>query len=139
MVHSFRQKFNFKTQDISIRFAGEAGADLGGPQGEFLTLAMRNFTNIPGIFIGNKASVSFKLIPDFLVKNNYFTLGQLVAMAIITIGRGPECFNLMMVQSMFAVPHDDLLPSFDDAILEEKIRNIKNGDIDDLFDHEIVL
>ena len=33
-------------------------------------------------------------------------LGQLTGMAIITIGRGPECFNLMLVQALLGVPHD---------------------------------
>eukprot|EP00794_Sanderia_malayensis_P001315 gene1315-1461_t len=49
----FKQKFDFRNEDIIIRFAGESGADAGGLLREFLTLAMRNFRHIPGITIGS--------------------------------------------------------------------------------------
>eukprot|EP00794_Sanderia_malayensis_P002665 gene2665-3082_t len=49
----FKQKFDFRNEDIIIRFAGESGADAGGLLREFLTLVMRNFPHIPGITIGS--------------------------------------------------------------------------------------
>ena len=62
----FQQNFNFKTDNIKVRFAGEAGADLGGPLREFLTLCMRDFNLIPGLFIGSGSNVSLKLVPECL-------------------------------------------------------------------------
>ena len=47
-----RQKFDLVDHDISVRFAGEAGADMGGPLREFFTLTMRRFPDIPALILG---------------------------------------------------------------------------------------
>lgn len=133
----FKQKFDLSTQDTVIRFSREAGADLGGPQREFFTLAMKRFTQIPGIIFGDIKSIGIKLIPEYLINNYYYMIGQLTGMSILKIGRGPECFNLMLVQSIFNVKFDANLPLFSDGFLTEKINRIKNGDKDDLLDSEI--
>eukprot|EP00112_Aurelia_sp_Birch-Aquarium-sp1_P012318 Seg2590.4 transcript_id=Seg2590.4/GoldUCD/mRNA.D3Y31 product="hypothetical protein" protein_id=Seg2590.4/GoldUCD/D3Y31 len=133
----FRQKFDFRNQDILIRFAGESGADAGGLLREFLTLAMRNFHHIPGITMGSN-SIWLKMVPEYLVNNRYFMLGQLTGMAIITIGKGPECFNLMLVQALFSVPHDEILPEFDDGELAAMMSQIKSGNTDPLLENDIM-
>ena len=66
----FRQKFDFRKEDILIRFAGESGAGAGGLLREFLTLAMRNFHQIPGITIGS--NIWLKMVPEYLVNNRYW-------------------------------------------------------------------
>ena len=103
----FREALNSREHDIKVRFAGEAGADCGGPLCEFLTLAMQRFCDIPSIATGNQNSVHFKMIPDRILKNHYNLLGQLVGLSILNNGRGPECFNQLIFQSIFKIPYDE--------------------------------
>ena len=66
-------------------------------------------------------------------------LGQLTGMTIITIGRGSECFNLMLVQAILSVPHDEILPNFDDRELAAMISQIESGNTDPLLENDIML
>ena len=133
-----KQTFDLSQENILVRFAGEAAADLGGPLREFLTLAMATFSRIPGIIFGDSNSIGLKLIPEYLIKNQYFKLGQIIGLSILTIGRGPECFNLMLVKSIFNVHFGDVLPAFTDGFLSEKIEKIQNGDKNELYEYEIL-
>ena len=53
---------DLRTESISVRFVGEAAADVGGPLSEFLTLCMRNIWKC-GIFHGSQVDVYFKDSP----------------------------------------------------------------------------
>ena len=122
--HLLKQTFDLSQENILVRFAGEAAADLGGPPREFVTLAMATFSRFPGIIFGDSNSIGLKLIPEYLIKNQYFKLGQIIGLSILTINRGPECFNLMLVKSIFNVQFGDVLPAFTHGFLSEKIEKI---------------
>ena len=131
-----RQKFDLVDNDISVMFAGEAGADMGGPLREFLTLTMKRFPDIPALILG-KAGVFLKMMPESFRKRDYYLLGQLVGMAIIKIGRGPECFSESFLKAMYDLPFVDDDIEFEDAELLEKIRKLENGDRSELLDFDI--
>ena len=129
-----KQNFDLKKETISVRFAGEAGSDLGGPQREFLTLVMERFHQIPGISVGCQCNIYLRMIPESMVKGHYFLLGQLTGLSILTIGRGCECFNLLVMQAMYNIDYDQKLPVIDDSELEYKLNCIENGDVDALLE-----
>ena len=84
-----RQQFDLVDNDISVRFAGEAGADIGGPLRKFFTLTMKRFLDIPALILGKAGNVFLKMMPESFRKGDYYLLGELVGMAIIKIDRGP--------------------------------------------------
>ena len=63
-----RQKFDLVDHDISVRFAGEAGAGMGGPLREFFTLTMKRFPDIPTLILGKAGNVFLKMMPKVLEK-----------------------------------------------------------------------
>ena len=132
----FRQKFDLRVHAMKIRFAGEPGADAGGPLSEFLTLCMRNFWISPTVF-GSRVNVCFKDSPVSYIDQHYFILGQLTAVSIITVGRGPECLNELVVLRLFeqSIP-DEISPSCS-AELDHYLQRINEGDNDILFEHNI--
>ena len=89
----FKQSNNFAKHNVRIPCACESGADAEGLIYEFLTLTMRHFALAPGLLFGSSSSVCFKATPEKVLGNQFFTLGQFVGMAIINIGRGPQCIN----------------------------------------------
>ena len=131
-----RQKFNPAVQDLKIRFAGEAGAGVGLLR-EFLTICMQNIANAPNLFFGESTKLFFKATPESIMNKTYFLIGQLAALAIIKVGRGPECFHKMLVQSLYEVSLDKELPKINDYELSEKLEKIENNDFDELFDYNI--
>ena len=114
--------------DFLKKITAVPGADLGGPLWEFLTLVMKNVAEVPGIFIGEKTNVFLKMLPESIQKGHYFMLGQLTRMAILRIGRGPECFNLTMIKAMFHHQIEDDIITFDEAELNDKINQVGNTD-----------
>ena len=72
-----RQKFDLVDHDISVRFAGEAGAGMGGPLREFFTLTMKRFPDIPTLILGKAGNVFLKMMPESFRKEDYYLLGQL--------------------------------------------------------------
>ena len=52
-----RQRLDLVDHDISVRFAEEAGADMGGPLREFFTLTMKRFPDIPTLILGKTGNV----------------------------------------------------------------------------------
>ena len=123
--------------DISVRFAGEAGADMGGPLREFFTLTMRRFPDIPALILGKAGNVFLKMMPESFRKGDYYLIGQLVGMSIIKIGRGPECFSESFLKAMYHLPFVDDDIEFEDAELMEKVKKLENGDRSELLDFDI--
>ena len=70
-----RQKFDLGDNDISVRFAGEAGADMGGSLREFLKLSMKRFPDILALILGKAGNVFLKMMPESFRKGNYYLLG----------------------------------------------------------------
>ena len=77
------------------------------------------------------------MIPDRILKNHHNLLGQLVGLSILNNGRGSECFNKLIFQSIFKILHDEELPEIEDSELEEKLKNIDQGNLDALYDEGI--
>ena len=102
-----RQRFDVTTRHVRVIFAGEAAADGGGPMREFLTLFCRQFPDLPGLVFGDNNNVFFKMLPVSVQGKQYFMLGQLCALAIIKIGRGPECLNPSVVKCLFSICYDN--------------------------------
>ena len=77
------------------------------------------------------------MMPESFRKGGYYLLGQLVSMAIIKIGRGPEFFSESFLKTMYHLPivYDDI--ELEDAELMEKVRKLKNGDRSELLDLDI--
>ena len=131
-----KQTFDLSQEYVLVRFAGKAVADLGGPLRELFTLAMTAFSRVSVVIFSYSNSMSLTLIPECLIKNQYFKLGQIIGLSILRIGRGPECFNLMLVKSIFNVHFEDVLPAFTDGFLSEKIEKIQSGDKNELYEYE---
>ena len=132
-----RQIFDLVDNDIFVRFAGEAGADMGGPLREFFTLTVKRFPDIPALILGKAGNVFLKMMPEHFRKGGYYLLGQLIDMAIMKIGRGPECFRESFVNAMYHVPFVDDDIEFEDAELLKKLRKLENGDRSELLDFDI--
>ena len=60
-------------------------------------------------------------------------------MAILRIGRGPECFNLTVIKAMFQLQIEDDIITFDDAELIDKINQIDGGNTDELLELDILI
>ena len=82
----FKQKFDLSTQKISVRFAGEAAADAGGPLREFLTLTMQQVCDILGLLFGDNNALYFKTFPERKKKQEYHKIAQLVGLAVLNLG-----------------------------------------------------
>ena len=83
----FRQNINFSEFDISIILAGEQGVYGGGLYREFLLHSMENFPFLTNLVFGRSQSLLYTAIPEAVMHKKYHTLGQLSALAILTIGR----------------------------------------------------
>ena len=129
----FKQIFDLSSDVINIRLAGEEGADLGGLLCEFLTLAMKRFSDAPGLFIVSESSEYFNEVPHSIIKNHYFMLGQLTGLSILKIGVDPQCLNPTVVQAFY----DLILLEVKYAALDACISNIDNKDYSDLYDMNI--
>ena len=123
--------------DIFVRFAGEAGADMGSPLREFFRLTVRRFRDIPALILGKAGNVFLKTMPERFRKGDYYLLGQLVGMSIIKIARGPECFSESFLKAMYHLPFVDDDIEFEDAELMEKVKKLENGDRSELLDFDI--
>ena len=71
----FRQIFDLAEENISVYFAGEPGADAGGPMRKFLTLWIKKMHQISDMFFGNQDNIFFKLNSKCMMKKYYYKLG----------------------------------------------------------------
>ena len=131
------QKFNLKEHDLKIRFAGEVAADVGGPFREFLTLCMKNFGSVTNVCFGSQNQLCFSANPERVLEGVYFKLGQLVAVAIITLGRGPECLHPVIVWGMYGIVQQNEMEYIDDAQVNYILSEIYHDKFDSLLDLNI--
>jgi hypothetical protein len=75
---------------IKIRFIGEDGIDQGGLTREFFSLLFKETT----AFEGHLMSV----YSDMLEKQQYFYIGKITAMALLTGHPGPRCLDNHLVE-----------------------------------------
>ena len=84
-----------------VHFAGEAGADVGGPLREVLVLCMRKLPFLGQLVLGEPTSLAFQLSREVILQKQFYKLGQLSAYSILLLGRGPECFHPAIVRALF--------------------------------------
>ena len=110
----FKQNINLSNL-IRVIWAGEKAFDDGGPFREFLFYSMANLHLLSCHFFESSNNLFFSSNTDALIKNQHFLLGQLGAMALLYIGKGPHCLHpataeyllLGTVSSIFHVNVDD--------------------------------
>ena len=113
----FRQNIDL-LKVTRVIWAGETCVDEGGPFREFLLHAMENLHLLSSHFFGDKYSLLFAASPEAVMKKQYFMLGQLSALSIVLIGRGPHCFNGDLVRYLFTRE----LPN-------KVVENVENGEL----------
>lgn len=121
-----------------IIWAGEAGVDDGGPYREFLLNCMQNFGLLSGHFFGSSDQLLFTSLTDAVISKQYRLLGQLSALAISTIGRGPHCFHPAVVDYIFSGASQQTLSDVESAELTSKLSAIEHGERDLLLDADIL-
>ena len=96
-----RQNFDLTQHDIVVRFAGEAGADVGGPLREFVVLCMRKLPWLEQLKFGEPTSLAFQLSSERILQKQFYKLGQLTACSILLLGKGPERFHQAVLRALF--------------------------------------
>ena len=137
MVCTAEAKIDFREHNINAIFAGEAAADAGDLHYEFPALRMNNFSSHAVVY-GTQNNIFFRNSPLNCLSKTYFTLGQLMALSIIKIGRGPECLNDIIVLKLFEQDLSGLLPAGCFQEFGNNINQIGNSDYDVLLDFNIV-
>ena len=112
--------------------------DEGEPFREFLLHSMENVPLLSSHFFGNGSSLFFTAFPEGVIKKHYFFLGQLTALSILLIGRGPHAFHPDMVNYIFTrdLPSNELT-DVDNGELSFDISQIKLGNTASLVDANI--
>ena len=136
----FRQKVNLCTNAVTVIWAGEPGADGGGLYREFLLHSMANFDSIENLLFGCRSTQFFTALPEAIRLNQYQFLGQVSALSILKIGRGPECLHPLLVDSIFETEYSNLFCNYNDfdGELKAKLDEIKTGNNDSLLEANIV-
>lgn len=83
-------------------------------------------------------NIFFKMLPVAENSRHYFLLGQLSALAIIKIGRAPECIISEVINSMFS-GHEKGGVEHEDGELGAVLRRLESGDTVILLDLDIPL
>lgn len=74
-------------------FPCESGTDAGGLIHNFFTLTMRDYALTSGLLLGGSSSACLKAILEKVLECRFLTLAQLVGMAIVNVGKWPQCIN----------------------------------------------
>ena len=134
----FKQKIGFSVNDTSVTWSGEAGADGGGLYREFLLRSMENFLDST-LFFGKKGQAFFNCVPQDIMDKKYKMLGQIKALSILYINRGPECLHQSAVNSLFSTNNKNLILTEEqfDGELKVRVEELKRGDNSCLLDANI--
>ena len=117
----------------------EAGADGGGLYREFLLFAIENFVNLSTHLFGASRYAFFSSFPAHISTKRYIILGQICALLILHIGRGPSCIHPLLVKAIFEQSLDVPihLNQFEGELLY-KIKQLESGDNTSLIDANVV-
>ena len=134
----FKQKIDFSVNDTSITWSGEAGADGGELYREFLLRPTENFLHST-LFFGKKSQALFNCAPQDIMDKKYKMLGQITALSILYINRGPECLHQSVVNSLFNTNDKNLILTEEqfDGELKVRVEELKRGDNSCLLDANI--
>lgn len=128
----FRNEIDFSKQSIRVVFAGESAVDEGGPFREFLRLSMKYFSVAPAMIFGPPTECLFTADTNSCFQKKYFLLGQLCAVSIFYINRGPECIHPSLVKSLFNMSIGKNV-SINDEFFQEHLKEIDSGNYDVLY------
>ena len=94
-------------------------------------MAMDNLALLTNMFAGGP-ELYFRAAPDSLNLKHFYLIGQMCALAIVYVSRGPQCFAPCIVDELFGVCEPDL-PSSDsiqDGYFIQTLNEICNGNND---------
>jgi len=130
---------NLETTKVNVIWAGEPGADGGGLYREFLLRSMANFPILSGLIVGEEGAKFFTALPNAVTKQQYKMLGQITALSIIHINRGPECLHELLVNCLFKEKNPPDFSQFTnyDGEFKFHIDKIKEGNLDSLLEVNI--
>ena len=98
---------------------------------------MRRFPDLGFTVFGSSKSLSLTANAEAVLADKYYKLGQITALSILTIGRGPECLHSAVVQAMFQVKQPEVIENIEDAFITHDLEEISRGNYDPLFDANI--
>ena len=127
----FRNRIDLSMFNVRVIFAGEGAVDDGGPFREFLRLSMQNLPKLSRMVFGEENQLFFTASPVDVANKCYYKLGQLSALSILTLGRGPHCFHDKLVDAIFSKNVEGV--KVNDASFLETMKQIDQGNFDALF------
>ena len=133
----FCQNNRITQHDIMVRFAGEASAGVCGPLCEYLFLSMHKPPLLGHLVFSEPTSLAFQLSSEGILQKQFYKLEQLSAYSIWLLGRGPECFHLAVVKTLFRQEQVLFLEEIEDGFIKNNLKEIRIGNFDCLMDLNI--
>ena len=130
-MFSFQNRIYLSMFNVRVIFAGEGAVDDGGPFREFLRLPMQNLPNFSRMVFSEENQFFFTASPVDVADKCYYKLGQLSALSILTLSRGPHCFHDNLVDATFSKNVEGV--KVNDASFLETMKQINEGTFDPLF------
>ena len=131
----FKQNFDFR-RHTRVVWAGEPSVDDGGPYQEFLFFAMMHIPALHKLFFGNESRLLFTSATELVVEKHRI-IGQLSALAVLHLGRGPYCFHYSVINYMLYSQVDNDLQLVDHCELMQNISQIESRDSSSLYECNI--
>ena len=127
----FRNRIDLSMSNVRVIFAGVGAVGDGGPFREFLRLSMQNLPKLSRMVFGEENQLFFTASPVDVPDKCYYKLGQLSALSILTLGRGPHCFHEKLVDAICSKNVEGV--KVNDASFLETMKQIDEGNFDPLF------
>ena len=128
----FKQIFDFRRHALVV-WAGEPSVDEEGPYRQLLFFAMIHIPALHKHFFENESILLFTSATKSVVEKHYKIIGQLSALAILHLGRGPHCYHPSVINYMFYSQVDNKPYLVDHGDLMENISQIESGDNSPLY------
>ena len=116
--------------NVRVVFAGEGAVDDGGPFREFIPLSMQNLPKLSRMVFGEENQLFFIASPVNVADKCNYKLRQLLALSILTLGRGPHCFQDKLIDAIFSKNAEGV--KVNDASFLETMKQIDEGNFDPL-------
>ena len=90
---------------------------------------MENFLDST-LFFGEESQAFFSCVPQDIMDKKYKMLGQITALLMLCINRGPECLHQNVVNSLFNTNNKNLILTEEqfDGELKVRVEELKRGD-----------
>ena len=79
----------------------------------------------------------FRVHAEAVLADKYYKLGQITALSILTIGRGPECLHPAIARAMLQLKLPEVIENIEDAFITHDLEEISKGNYYPLFDANI--